>query len=413
MDVYTTLHYDAMAVGPNDLASGLDLLTEAFVNGTPWVSANLTTPSGRPLFSPWIVKNIGSIRTGIIGVTGEVLPTPEYIARSWQDTLPQYIDELTASCDFIIMLSTLEKKENEEIADRFPQIQLFITADSLAGNMAPLLRKNSLFTQTHTRGKYLGILDVSWHNTVLWQGTLAESPSLIQKLADLYEARLEAATPDGILKKSVVDHLHNNLQTLTEMQSDLQKYKPGTYAFRFRSLPDHIKKNARVDERLNRLKQDIASGNKMAHDSDPISTTSGSLASLKIVQAGFAGSERCGKCHENQFAQWKKSGHAHALASLEKEQQQYNLHCLGCHVTWNRSESSDGTIKRNLLELPKTLANVGCESCHGPGLKHVDSKGKYADFKTITKSICTSCHTPEMDAHFDYATRLSRLGCQQ
>jgi hypothetical protein len=39
------------------------------------------------------------------------------------------------------------------------------------------------------------------------------------------------------------------------------------------------------------------------------------------------------------------------------------------------------------------LKNVGCENCHGPGSKHVESGGVVA--LTEPKSVCIDCHTPE------------------
>lgn len=411
MEIYTTLHYDAMAIGPNDLAAGLDLLTRAFLSGTPWISANLLSPSGKPIFPPWVVKNIGKTRVGIVGLTGNTTTTPDYITVSWQESLPKYMDELTSGCDFIIMLSSLENSDNEAIADRFPQIQMIISTDPKAGNIAPLLRHNSLLTQTHTRGTYLGILNVNWPNSIIWQTTLTDTPSLVPELEKRYQLQLQITDPENETNTTKVDRLRHNLRVLDELQIDPKNSQPGTYTFRFRSLASHIQKNAVIDQRLAYLKQEIASANRKAKEAKPIQETVGPVGSASASERAFTGSGQCGKCHEEQYAKWQNSAHAHALASLVKEQQQFNVKCLSCHVTWGMAEQSGNELMTNLLTLPETRTNVGCESCHGAGEIHVNSEGKDKIFKKVTKETCILCHTKEMDAQFDFQTRLSRIGC--
>ncbi|SHO45462.1 Cytochrome c554 and c-prime [Desulfopila aestuarii DSM 18488] len=411
VEVYTTLHYDAMAIGPYDLTAGLELVTRTFASGTPWISANLLTPSGKPIFSPWVVKNIGETRVGIVGLTGNITPATDYVTVSWQESLPQYIDELSTACDFIILLSTLEKSENDAIAELFPQIQLIISSDPKAGNVAPLIKHNSLFTQTHTRGKYLGILNVSWSKSVVWQAVLTDSPTIIADLEKRYQQQLQTVEADNKDNTTKVDRLQNNLRVLKELQANPQNVQPDTYTFRFRSLADHIKKNPAIDQQLELLKQEIASTNRKARMAKPPEVSSGPVDSTSSSQGGFTGSGQCGECHNKQYAKWLDSAHARAIESLTREQQQYNVRCLSCHVTWDMNGNIGSEMRSNLLTLPQELTNVGCESCHGAGKMHVDSKGEAKTFKEVTKATCTICHTPEMDAQFNFQTRLSQLGC--
>jgi hypothetical protein len=413
IDVYTTLSYDAMAVGPYDLAGGTDLLTRTFLAGTPWISANLFAPSGKPLFSPWVVKNIRDTRVGIIGLTGQVTQTTTYFTRNWQEALPLYINELTAACDFIILLSTLEKAENEAIADRFPQIQLIIAADPKAGNVAPLARHNSLVTQTHTRGKYLGILDIIWPNSTIWQTTMADAPSFIPELEKVYQQQLQTTDTSEKTHTTTVDRLHHKIDIVKKLQSDPENVQLGSFSFRFRSLAEHITKNPVVEQRLAALKKEIAAANRKAREATSPEVQSNPAGGRLSSEGEFTGSLQCGACHKEQYGKWQKSTHARALATLVREQQQYNVHCLSCHVTWDMGGIAGDELGTNLLSLPEARTNVGCESCHGAGRMHVDAKGEYIAFTTITKATCIKCHTPEMDPEFDFQTRLDRLGCSQ
>lgn len=383
------LGYDAIAIGPHDLSSGLALLTKSFLDGAPWVSANLVNLEGKPLFAPWVIKKVMGSRIGILGLTGQVMPTAEYRIGDWREILPRYLPQLSPACDFIIVLSTLEMAANEAIAEAYPQIQLIVTADSKAGNVPPIRYRNTLMTQTHTQGKYLGIMNIVWPNRVVWHDTVQSEPELAAEL-------LAAST-------TTVDHSSGN---------NIVQESTGSYTFRYRSLPSQIQESPQISKRVSELKEDIARENlKLRPGADQQSQA---IPAAGVYASGdVLGSMRCEECHAQQYQQWKKTRHATALASLEKERQQYNVRCLTCHVTREMTGSQVSSLDQNLLLLPERLRNVGCESCHGAGKEHVASGGETAMPKPVTMATCVVCHTPEMDAQFDFQERLSQLGCIQ
>jgi hypothetical protein len=110
----------------------------------------------------------------------------------------------------------------------------------------------------------------------------------------------------------------------------------------------------------------------------------------------FAGSEACAKCHPAAAKAWKASGHSHALLTLEKEKHDRDPDCVGCHVVGLKSDK--GFRSRQLT--PK-LANVGCESCHGPAAGHAKAPRKMRLPKVGAKS-CAQCHVPENSPHFEF-----------
>jgi len=65
------MHYDAVAVGRNDLAAGLSFLqNQAERAQFTWLSANLVRKSNKkPLFSASLIRQVGSLSIGIIGLT--------------------------------------------------------------------------------------------------------------------------------------------------------------------------------------------------------------------------------------------------------------------------------------------------------------------------------------------------------
>ena len=121
---------------------------------------------------------------------------------------------------------------------------------------------------------------------------------------------------------------------------------------------------------------------------------------------GYAGSARCGDCHAQAEAWWQGHAHGTAYATLEKRDAQFNLSCVGCHVTgYNRPGGA--TVVHN-----EGLINVGCESCHGPGSLHAHDPDVDAS-KNVQREVpeitCKQCHTPEHSDRFEYATYRAKL----
>ncbi|HVG20641.1 MAG TPA: multiheme c-type cytochrome [Blastocatellia bacterium] len=115
------------------------------------------------------------------------------------------------------------------------------------------------------------------------------------------------------------------------------------------------------------------------------------------LKSPFVGIETCAGCHAEQKAVWDKTGHAHAMATLERKNEQFDNECVRCHVVG----FNNGGFQ-SLLTTPQ-FANVQCESCHGPGREHAASPGKgYGHMETPVG--CTQCHTKTNSPDFDFVT---------
>jgi RecJ-like exonuclease len=108
--------------------------------------------------------------------------------------------------------------------------------------------------------------------------------------------------------------------------------------------------------------------------------------------ATYVGQAECASCHGEADAFWQSTGHAGAYKTLSDQFKEFNLDCVGCHVTgYQRPGGSTVTHMQ-------TLQNVQCEACHGPGSRHVESSG---NTELITRApdpkVCGSCHhTPHV-----------------
>ncbi|MBX7133214.1 MAG: hypothetical protein K1X67_11105 [Fimbriimonadaceae bacterium] len=121
------------------------------------------------------------------------------------------------------------------------------------------------------------------------------------------------------------------------------------------------------------------------------------------ASAPFAGSQACASCHSDAYEVWKNSAHAHALATLEKEGQDRDPDCTGCHVVGLTSKG--GFISRK--ETPK-LTDVGCESCHGPGAEHVE-KPTEMPMKKVGRFSCLKCHVPDHSPGFSFQAAWDKI----
>ena len=179
-EIYTKLGYHAIGEGPQDLRGGGDLVAQTHAQGTPWVSANLLDRDGQPLVAAWRKVTIAGLPIGIIGLTGQVVSeqgSAGYTVGAWRSPLERYVRELQRQCDMLILLSSLAPEENREIATSYPEVALIITADARAGNVPPHQMNETLLMQTHSQGKYLGILDARWSRENGWNNTDGEKRS--------------------------------------------------------------------------------------------------------------------------------------------------------------------------------------------------------------------------------------------
>ena len=85
------------------------------------------------------------------------------------------------------------------------------------------------------------------------------------------------------------------------------------------------------------------------------------------ASSGYVGSQACATCHQKEFDQWAHTSHATAFNTLLTVGKQFYPECVSCHVTGFRYETGYqiGSAEK------EHLAEVGCETCHGPGKQHI------------------------------------------
>jgi cytochrome c5 len=121
-------------------------------------------------------------------------------------------------------------------------------------------------------------------------------------------------------------------------------------------------------------------------------------------QPTYVGDASCDDCHSDAVAFWKKTVHAKAWDTLVERGQEFDLDCIGCHVTGY--EKPGGS---NLGHNDK-LRSVQCETCHGPSSIHVAKGGEEKPPKVLRappRELCArECHTKEHSDTFQYEAYL-------
>ena len=144
-------------------------------------------------------------------------------------------------------------------------------------------------------------------------------------------------------------------------------------------------------------------------------------------QGKFVGAPSCADCHETAMTVWRKSRHSKAWQSLTetaKPARDFDPECIACHVVgWNAAELlpyKNGFVSE---EQTPRLVSVGCESCHGPGEKHVlAEQGSNETLQEnlrlsirlsvesgAAKKLCLTCHDGDNSPHFDFETYWEKI----
>lgn len=260
-DVYAEMDYDAVNVGPADMAAGIDFLLE--LDKVPWVSANFFTPSGDPVFHEYLIRKIEHFSLAIIGLTSPpVLPEESFVYRHWEEVLPPLIARVSEEAEFIILLSALPQQENLTLARRFPQIRIIFSADLSRTNAPPRLINNAIITQTAYQGRYLGRLGVANGKATTWQRGNISRQKIEQQIQSL-ESRinrfetLSVKTGEKPQAIAVLSAEKKKLQNLLKKHQQEPHGKTSSYEVGFTPLTTSIPEEKKISSIVAEIKRKI------------------------------------------------------------------------------------------------------------------------------------------------------------
>jgi hypothetical protein len=117
-------------------------------------------------------------------------------------------------------------------------------------------------------------------------------------------------------------------------------------------------------------------------------------------QPTYVGIEECEMCHDEAAKHWGQTVHAGAYDTLVEANKQFDLSCVGCHVTGFREPGGSEVVENG------SLRAIQCEQCHGPGSLHADDPSKHVLPAATKVDVCLECHTPEHSDTFEYEAYL-------
>jgi len=104
----------------------------------------------------------------------------------------------------------------------------------------------------------------------------------------------------------------------------------------------------------------------------------------------------CGNCHVGHQRDWQETRHADAYATLIENPGSQSF-CFSCHTVNERGNAQTGVVGWDAV--PDTAYHdVQCESCHGPGVSHVEEPdGGTEPLASIQAAVdgengCGECH---------------------
>lgn len=344
---YATMGFSALNMGRREAAiPAADLVKLSAVSAVPMLSASLVSSETREtLLTPYRIVKIDGLRIGILGVVSpRSVPTPgEGVAvLGLNEAIDRHLPKVAAESDLVILLAFANELEMRRLANDYYELALVLGGD-VPGPTQDLIRENeSLIAFTTNQARTVGTL---------------------------------SATVTGDARKHLSDP-----------------------AYQIQLLKETIPQDGELVALAGSYRAEIR---KTALDlDDPDSTDPNAIPGVG-PSATYVGSTSCRDCHAKDHAVWEKSGHAHAFATLEKKGADADPHCISCHTV---GSGKQGGYRRPMGS--KSLVDVGCESCHGPGSEHVaryrDGKPTNFKFRPLGAGDCMTCHYGEFSRPFNW-----------
>jgi hypothetical protein len=392
-NAYKALHLSAWAPGANDWLLGEPALSDlAQRSGAVLLAANL---KGAKAARTKLVE-ISGIKVGLVGVSVPLVagkPPSGIELTDAADAAKAALSELAAAgAQLDILLAAMPRGEALRLIESQPGFEVAVLGkpfDEGEANdppQSPTLVGKTLVVETPNHLQSLGVVDlyVRGQSFDFVDGSGLEATErkleIGRRLREI-RARLEQGGSKADL--AALEQDQKNLQAELAKLPDAKPPAQGSF-FRFQSVEvtEKLGSDTAVSQHIASYYQRVNDHNKQAFkDLAPVAPAPG--------EASYVGLEACSKCHQSQRKFWDQTSHAAAYATLSSQHKEFNLDCVGCHVTGYGKPG--GTTVTHV----ENLTAVQCEVCHGPGSKHVEAPKEKAFVKTPGHAFCASeCHHP-------------------
>ena len=165
IEAMNMLRYDAMTVAEQDLQLGIEVVREREEEAEfPFLSANLVlSGTSELLFAPYAIVERGGRKVGILGLTGSERPMPLALFDGHVvdllnpiEAASQYVAEMSAQTEIIVVLSNLGLDTDELLAKAVPGIDLIVGGLTRQILVEPLIVGETVIVQAGYRGEWIG-----------------------------------------------------------------------------------------------------------------------------------------------------------------------------------------------------------------------------------------------------------------
>ena len=162
---------DAINIGDEDLAQGIEFLQAESTRGLPLISANLiSASSGKRIFPAYRIKRVEDLRIAFIGLmsnwTGPLSRSVADIIRvkNPAEALREILPEVRAQADLAILLSDLGSHGDALLVRSIPDLPIVLGGHEGRFQKYPQMEGRSYLFQSYTKGMYVGFLRLNVKN---------------------------------------------------------------------------------------------------------------------------------------------------------------------------------------------------------------------------------------------------------
>jgi len=404
MKALDEMKYTAMGIGWRERAlqegghQGLSVALDNFAlnNKSPrLLAANLKDRGEKErwmdMVGDWQLAKVENTRlkVGVTGLVGKSVRHSDHLKGetdvAWVDETDDVIkkalkEQKNAGVSMRVLIYQGTMDEAKRLIGQFPQFHVVLCLSD--GDLAPGIPQqvgDTLIVTVGYKGHSVGVV-----------GVFQQKPNQYEMRYQMVDIGPELETPKGKEKDNPILKLLNEY-TLT------MKNNPQDYLARYKSLQTSHPLQANND-----TKEDTVD---------------------------YVGSGECKRCHAHAYEVWSKSPHFkayEALSDLKRtriDNRKYDPECVVCHVTGFGYRSGFTDEKDPNF---KKLKDVGCESCHGPGSRHVNEHvngvkkpkidAEMNPWKRLPRpreqainATCIKCHDEENDVHWKFSDHWPKI----
>lgn len=417
------LRLTAWAPGHADFADGTESLARhAAASGAALLSASL---QGAPTRASTLVE-LGPVRLGIVGLSlpaegGAALPNG--VTAAAEPELPQLLRPelarlLVAGANVVVGLAAMPRGAALRVAERLPELDLLAIADPAGAGLLddepllPTLVGPTLVVQGPNHLQRAVVVDVVWDTAAERGGSrtrlrdlggiarASEIANLSRRAREL-ELRLGEWQRTATVTATDLAARRRDLEALRRQLSELEQAEQTPAAGSgLRYVEREIRESLGTDDAVT---ERMTSYYRRVNDHNRELFAGREPPAVRAGEQRYVGQDACtASCHVPARRFCDTRPHARAYETLRRDHKEYNLECVGCHVT-GYEKPGGATVTHNEL-----LRDVQCEECHGPGSDHVARPNEPGlTIRKADPTFCAErCHHPPHVATFDVTTRL-------